>query len=260
MPPFNPSSTPIREAPRPKIRRVYKTVVVQERAIDERAEHGEGMAFWVLLDGKPTLTPLRSPLGTKHRALAEALAAEWDAQNPSIDPDTMPLTRLVSTAIDCVVPQRAALISELMNYTDADMLCYRASYPADLKARQQAVWQPVLDWLDATLGIALQASEGIVPHRQTAATVAALKAAIASLDDARLTALQGAAAITSSLALSLAIVHGRVDAAEAFAAASLDESYQLEKWGADEMAEARRRLIERDLLAIGNYLRLLKLP
>lgn len=255
MPPFDPSSAPIREAPRARIRRVYKTV-----AVDERAADNQEIAFRVLLDGKPTLTPLRNPLATKHRALAEAVAAEWDAQNPLIDPETMPLTRLVSTAIDCVVPQRATLIGELMNYVDADMLCYRASYPADLKARQQAAWQPVLDWLDATIGIALQASEGFGPHRQSAAAVAALKAAFESLDDGRLTALQAAAAITGSLALALALTHGCITAAEAFTAASLDESYQMEKWGEDEMAQARRRFIERDLLAIGDYLRLLTLP
>ena len=245
----DPSTFKVREAPRPKTSRVYKTVAVEEK---------DGN-FRVLLDGRPVMTPLRAPISVRNRALAEAVAAEWDAQNPFIDPETMPLTRLVSTALDRVSPGREAHIDELMNYVDADLLCYRAAYPADLKARQHKVWQPVLDWLEGAHGVALAATEGIMPARQSEQAVAALKAAIAALDDERLTALQASAAITNSLALSLAVAHERISAAEAFVAAVLDETYQMEQWGEDELALSRRRRIEADMLAIGEYLRLLKL-
>lgn len=244
------SSLAVREAPRPKARRVYKTVSLEEKA----------GAFVVLLDGKPVKTPARAVLSTKRRALAEAVAVEWDAQRPVIDPEAMPLTRLVSTALDRVAPHREALIAELMNYAHADLLCYRAAYPADLKARQDQAWQPVLDWLKETRGVSLTAVAGLMPHRQTADTVDALRRAIAELDDDHLTALQATAAITNSLALSLALTHGHVTPSQGFAAATLDESYQMERWGEDELALQRRRLIEADLLAIGAYLTLLKLP
>jgi chaperone required for assembly of F1-ATPase len=199
------------------------------------------------------------PVATPRRALAEAVAAEWDAQVPEIDPETMPLTRLVSTQLDRVTPAREALIDELMKYADADLLCYRAAHPAELKARQDAVWQPVLDWLAGYLDVSLTCAYGLMPHSQAEQSVSALRAAITALPDEQLTALQAAAAITNSLALSLALVHGRVTAAETFAAAALDESYQMEKWGEDELARNRRRAIERDLLAIGAYLRLVRL-
>lgn len=235
--------------PRPKTRRVYKTVSVGTQ---------DG-AFHVLLDGKPVMTPLRTPLHARGRALAEALAAEWDAQKPDIDPEAMPLTRLVSTQIDRVTPQRQALIDELMKYADADLLCYRAAHPPELKARQDAVWQPVLDWLAGSLGVSLTCVHGLMPHSQPPESAAALRAAIAALADAPLTALQAAAAITGSLALSLAFAHGRLSAAEAFAAASLDETYQIERWGEDKLSAERRHAIAADLRAIGEYLRLLKL-
>ena len=236
--------------PRPKTNRVFTTVAVAER---------DG-AFHVLLDGKPVMTPLRAPVASKRRALADALAAEWDAQDPFIEPEAMPLTRLVSTAIDRVTPARDVLIDELMKYVDADLLCYRAAHPAPLKARQEAVWQPVLNWLAGAHGVFLKAAEGLMPHSQSEEAVATLRAAITALDDERLTVLQATAAITNSLALSLAMTHGHINAAEAFAAAALDESYQMEQWGEDDLALARRRQIEADLLAIGEYLRLVKLP
>lgn len=236
--------------PRPKIRRVYKTVSVDEKA---------GL-FRVLLDGKPVMTPMRAQLGTPHRALADAIAAEWDAQNPDIDPEAMPLTRLVSTALDRVTPHREGLINELMKYADGDLLCYRASHPADLQARQTVVWQPMLDWMAAAQGVRLSTVQGIMPHGQTPETHADLRRAIAGLDDDHLTAFQATAAITNSLALALALTAGRISGEEAFAAASLDESYQMECWGEDNLALVRSRHIAADLLAIGEYLRLLKLP
>ena len=236
--------------PRPKIKRVFKAVSVAER--DGR--------FHVLLDGKPVMTPMRSAVSARQRALGDALAAEWDAQDPFIEPEAMPLTRLVSTAIDRVTPQRALLINELMNYAEADLLCYRAAHPTVLKARQQAVWQPVLDWLEAKHNVALEPADCLMPLKQPTETVTALRAAISALDDEHLTVLQATAAITNSLALSLALTHGHINAAEAFAAAALDESYQMEQWGEDDLALTRRRQIEADLLAIGEYLRLLKSP
>lgn len=245
----DPATLPVREPPRPKTKRVYKTV-----AVDEKDGH-----FRVLLDGRPVLTPMRVHLHVPGRAMAEAVAAEWDAQDPFIDPEVMPLTRLLSTALDRVMPDREGHIAELMKYVDADLLCYRAAFPADLKARQEKVWQPVLDWAMASHGIALATCDGIMPLRQSESVSTALRKALAALDDHHLTAFQAAAAITGSLTLALALAHGRVSAAETFAAAALDETYQMEQWGEDELALDRRKRIEADLLAIGEYLRLLKL-
>jgi chaperone required for assembly of F1-ATPase len=246
--PYQPNIPPSRDPPRPKPKRVYKTVSVDEQA----------GRFRVLLDGKPVQTPLRVLLSTTHRALAEAVGAEWDAQLQSIDPATMPLTRLVSTSLDKVSPERAAMIEQLMNYADEDLLCYRAGFPADLKARQTEVWQPVLDWLEGAFGITLTAAEGIMPHGQTDAAHAGLRRVMAVLDDEHFTALQACASITNSLALSLALTHGHLSAAEIYAAAVLDETYQMEQWGADALALERHRHIEVDLLAIGEYLRLVE--
>lgn len=243
-----PNVTAAREV-RPKVKRVYRAVSVGE----------EGAQFRVLLDGKPVYTPLRKVVATPRRVLAEALAAEWDAQHPHIERDKMPLTRMVSTALDRVGPARAALIDELMKYADTDLLCYRVSSPAELKARQDALWQPVLDWLAGDAGISLRTVAGLMPLAQPPETVAALRRALESLDDEKLTALQATAAIANSLALSLALVHGRLSAVEVFAAAALDETFQMERWGEDELALSRRLSIEGDLLAIGEYLRLLKL-
>jgi chaperone required for assembly of F1-ATPase len=245
-PKIDTSKLAVKEAPRPKTKRVYKTVGV--------AQEADG--WHVLLDGKQLKTPMRKSLATPAKALAEAIAAEWDAQVEFVEPENMPLMRLLSTAIDRVAPEREAMIDELIKYADTDLLCYRAAHPAILKARQETIWQPVLDWVAAKHGATFVVVEGILPAEQSPETVAKLKAAIAALNDMQLTTFQAAAAITSSLTLSLAFVQGRLSSAELFAASQLDETYQIEMWGEDELATERRNRIAADLDGIGRFLAL----
>ena len=237
----------VREKAPPKVRRVYKSVEVGIR---------DGGTFAVLLDGKPALTPLRAPLAAASRALAAAVAAEWDAQDPHIDPEAMPLTRLLATALDKVSPQRAAVIDSLLSYVDADTICFRALHPADLRARQQKLWQPVMDWLQREHDIALAAVDGLMPAAQSPKAVARLRRALEDLGNAELTAFQAAASLANSLALAFALIRRHMSAADVFAAAFLDELYQVERWGEDQLVQDRRRRIAGDLAAIERYLAL----
>lgn len=239
----------VREEAPPKPRRVYKTVAVADRG---------GGLFAVLLDGKPALTPMRASLASTRRSLAEAVAAEWDAQNPHVDPETMPLTRLVATSNDRVVPQRAAVVESLLSYVGADVICYRAAHPADLRSRQTAAWQPVSDWLLREYDIALTTVDGLMPAAQTPEVAQRMKRVLDKLDDERLTAFQACGALTNSLALSFALLFRRLSASDVFKAAFLDELYQAEKWGDDPAASGRRDKIAADLAAIERYLDLLE--
>ncbi len=237
----------VRETPPPKPRRVYKIVTV-----------GEGTPVAILLDGKPALTPMRAPLAAASRGLAAAVAAEWDAQDPHVDPETMPLTRLLATAIDRVSTQRGAVIDSLLSYVDADLLCYRAAHPADLRERQRAAWQPVVDWLQRECDIGLVAVDGLMPAVQDPAVAERMRKALTAFDDTELTAFQAAASLANSLALGFALVRGRLSADAVFTAAFLDELYQEEKWGEDAEASARRGRIAADIAAVERYLGLAK--
>ncbi len=212
--------------------------------------------FQVLIDGRPAYTPERRPLESSRRALMDAIAQEWRAQIAAINPAAMPLTRLLATQLDRVAPQRAAIVAGLVNYIDVDVLCYRAPDPPQLKALQESEWQPVLDWLEKEFAIALIAVDGITPARQSQGAAAALAAALEKLDDAKLTVLQATASLTSSIALSFALVLGRLNAREVHVASHLDELFQSEKWGEDPAAKNRRDMIAADLDAVGRYLEL----
>jgi chaperone required for assembly of F1-ATPase len=230
------------------MKRIYKSVAVQA------AEDG----FRIALDGKPLRTPARAPLVLPGRALAEAIAAEWDAQAERVIPDSMPLMQLVSTAIDRVAPQRALIAADSLGYAGTDLICYRAEAPADLAERQRQVWQPLVDWARLELDAPLAVATGIMPRPQPAEAVAALRAAVETLDPLRLAALHAATAACGSLVIGLALLRARLSPDEAFAASQLDETYQIEKWGEDIEAAKRREALRRDIAAAARLMELLR--
>ncbi|NNG03922.1 MAG: ATPase [Inquilinus sp.] len=199
--------------------------------------------YRICLDGRPVRTPAKARFQVPDLAIAQAIAAEWAAQGDEIDPASMPLTQLANTAIDRVGPQRQAVIDSVAAYAQTDLLCHWAERPAALVARQQAAWQPLLDWAAADLDAPLRATAGILPVAQPEAAIAALRARIAGFDDLQLAGIAQAVGLLGSLVLALALARGRIDAEAAFAAAHLDEIHQLETWGEDD--EARDRLDRR---------------
>lgn len=217
----------------------------------------EGDVYAITLDGKHVRTPLGKPLVLPNPALAEAVAAEWAAQRETIRPKTMHLTAIANTALDRIAPARHDLIAGLLRFAETDLLCHRAESPADLVARQAAIWQPVLDWAAARHGIALGVTAGIIPVDQPAEAFAAAERLMAGYDDLRLAALSTAVSGTGSLILGLALAERHLTAAEVHAAARLDETYQNEQWGEDEEAATHRAEVKADIEAAGTVFRLL---
>jgi chaperone required for assembly of F1-ATPase len=215
---------------RPK--RVYRAASVE----------GAPTGFRVLLDDRPARTPARNEVGVPSRGLAEALAAEWAAQGEHIDPATMPLTRLVNSALDGVSGREAEVRAEIVKYAGSDLLCYRASKPQEqeLARRQAAAWDPVLAWARAELNVHLGVGQGVVPVAQPRAATAAIDGVLAGLDPLALTAHHVMTTLTGSALLALAHARGRLTAEEAWAAAHIDEDWQISQWGEDAEAKARR--------------------
>ncbi|BCA60514.1 ATP12 family chaperone protein [Sphingomonas sp. HMP6] len=203
----------------------------------------EGRA--VSLDGKPVRTPGRVPLALPTEALAEAVAGEWRAVEGEIDPRAMPLTGLANAAIDRVGADPALFARGLAVYAESDLLCYRADAPDDLVARQQAAWDPLLDWARARYDVHLETATGILHRAQPAATLTRLSEAIATRDAFALAALSPIVTIGGSLIAALALAENAATPEQVWDAITLDEDYQAERWGRDPLAaagiEARRR-------------------
>jgi len=168
----------------------------------------------------------------------------------------MPLTRLANSALDRVAPRRTEVLDQVAAYGASDLVCFRAEKPAALVERQATAWQPLVDWAAATLAAPLQVTSGIVPITQPPETLAALRMALEALDDFELGAVGQLTATTGSLVIALALDAGRLTPDEAFAASQLDETFQMEAWGEDDEALARRAALEAEIAAAARFLAL----
>ncbi|MFP6759091.1 MAG: ATP12 family protein [Alphaproteobacteria bacterium] len=234
------------------MRRFWETVSIV--AIDDGGGHG------VALDSRPIKTPARHVLQVPTAALAAAIADEWRSQGETVAPATMPQMTFACTAIDRVAPQREAVIDEIAGFAGTDLLCYRADEAPVLVERQTAHWQPVLDWAAVRFDATLAITAGVVPVRQSAAALAAVRHAVAANDDMCLAALHAVTSVTGSVVLGLALVEGPLDAARVSAASLLDERFQAERWGEDDEATARRAALEAEIANVARFLILLKTP
>jgi chaperone required for assembly of F1-ATPase len=217
-----------------------------------------GAGHGVTLDGRRVRTPRKHDLVVPSLALAAEVAAEWEAQQGEIRRETMPLTRLAGATIDRNGAERDAIVRQVAHYAGTDLVCYRAAHPPALAARQEAVWQPLIDWAGERYDVVLIVTTRVIPARQPAASLAAFAAAVAGHDDFSLTALHAATAACGSLVIALALLEGRLDAAEAFAASQLDESFQIEAWGEDREQAERRVALAAEIEAAERFNSLLR--
>ncbi|RWX63181.1 ATPase [Mesorhizobium sp. M4B.F.Ca.ET.089.01.1.1] len=215
--------------------------------------------FAVHLDGRPVRTPGKALLALPTEKAAALVAGEFDAQGEVIDPVTMPVMRLVNTAIDGVASDPQAVLEDILRFASSDLLCYRADGPQGLVDRQNQLWDLVIDWARSALGARFLLAEGIVHVEQPRETIAVLGAHLAQRNEPlRLAAIHVMTSLTGSALLAMAVDFGELDGETAWAAAHVDEDWQIEHWGQDAEAVARRSARKRDMLAAIGLLEALK--
>jgi chaperone required for assembly of F1-ATPase len=224
-------------------RRFYKTVTVTDD-------------LGIALDGRPVKTPLKAPLRLPTRALAKAVAAEWDAQGDKIDAASMILTKLANTAIDRVATDRARIEAEVLDYAGSDLVCYRADRPPDLVQRQAGSWDQVVDWARTALDAPFEVTEGIIHKAQPPAAIAAHGSAVKALTDFELAAYHSIMTLTGSALIAMMLARHATIPEAAWLAAHVDEDYQIEQWGQDTEAQARRAARYAEFMSCCRFLEL----
>ena len=227
--PLDPGEALRRSVRRELPKRFYKSVTM--------AETGEGFAL--RLDGRSVKTPASRVLAAPSRAIGEAIAAEWQAQDEVIDPAKMPTTRLANSVIDGVALRTTDIVADIARFFGSDLLFYRADGPETLVRRQAELWDPILAWATARFGAHFVLAEGVMPVVQPDSAVRAASEAIPA-DPWVVGALHVITALTGSALLSLALAHGFRSADEVWTAAHLEEDWNSEQWGTDELALERR--------------------
>ena len=230
----------------PALRRFYKSAEVVAT---------EGGGYALKLDGRGARTPGKRPLVAPTRAVAELIAAEWAAQGETIEPMSMPATRLANSAIDGVADALAETHVAIAGYAGADLLCYRAEAPEALVAAEAEASDPVLDWAGQALGAKFLVGQGVAHVRQPENALQAVDAALRSVENPfALAALHVMTSLTGSVVLALAVARGRLGAGEAWRIAHVGEDFQTARWGEDVEAAARRAARWRDFEAAARTL------
>lgn len=212
--------------------------------------------FTVELDGRRVKTPAKAPLTLPTRAMAEAIAAEWQAQEDEIDPRTMPVTRSANAAIDKVAIQHGEVADMLAEYGGSDLLCYRAAQPVELVARQAERWDPMLDWAERTLGARLQPVSGIMHVAQDDAALSHLRDQVHAMSNFELAAFHDLVSLSGSLVLGFAAVHQERPIEALWTLSRLDEEWQEEQWGVDEEAAEQAGIKKQAFLHAERFFRL----
>lgn len=249
QPPPDPRESARASARTPLRKRFYREACVTD------AEGG----FAITLDGRPIRTPSGRQVVIPARTLADAVAAEWAAQGESIDPVSMPLTRIANSVVEGVVDRVGLVSDDLAKYFESDLLFYRAGHPEGLVAREAAHWDTVLFWAAEALGAHFILSEGVMHVKQPDEALRIARAALPE-DAWSVAALHMVTTLTGSALLALALAHGVRDAGQVWAAAHVDEDWNAEQWGVDEEAAARRATRLRDFEAAVTVLAAAKAP
>jgi chaperone required for assembly of F1-ATPase len=208
----------------------------------------------IALDGRPVKTPLRAPLRLPTQALAEAVAAEWEGQGAEIKPSTMILTKLANTAIDRVGPDRARIEAEVLDFANSDLVCYRADRPPDLVQRQRSQWDPVIDWARTALDAPFEVTEGIVHTPQPKQAIAAFALALNDLSDFELAGFHSIMTLTGSALIAMMLARQATMPESAWLSAHADEDYQIQHWGEDAEARAKRALRHTEFMACCRFM------
>ena len=209
------------------------------------------------LDGRPVRTPGRLPLALPFPALANAIADEWRAVASQVDPRSMPLTGLANVAIERITPDPLPFITTLAAYAQSDLLCYRAEAPDALVQRQAVSWDPLLDWARRRYDVHIEVVSGIIHRAQPALMLARLGDAVAARSAFELAGLSPIVTITGSLIAAMALIEGAADPDLVWRAAQIDEDWQVEQWGDDDLAIATRAAHRADFDAGVRFLQLL---
>lgn len=211
----------------------------------------------ILLDGKPIKTPMKNALVMPTHKLALAVAKEWTAQSKVIDPETMPLTKLANTALDRATVERHSVLDEIIAYAGSDLVCYHADRPPDLVKLQKLHWQPVLDWAQTKLNATFNSTSSITHVQQSDACLNAVRKHVDTLNQWQLTGVYLLMTLTGSCLLSL-MAQAKSPADLIWAAAHVDEDYQISQWGEDREASERRKGRKREFDGLVEFFELIE--
>ncbi|KAJ3512521.1 hypothetical protein NLJ89_g3470 [Agrocybe chaxingu] len=206
-------------------KRFWKDVGIEQR----------GDSFMVTLDKRALKTPGgQTLLIPKSNGLAASLiAAEWDHQETLLKPHALPMTSIVSRALDAMNDNRtrSEVIEALLKYLDTDTVCFFHNNPEPLERLQAQHWTPLLDWARKAFDIEIIVSNSVLSASQPAETREKIKKVMESFNAWEMAAMERATYASKSVVIALALVKKHLSIEEAALASTVEVDSQIERWG-----------------------------
>lgn len=218
--------------------------------------------FCIQLDGKPVKTPLGQTLVAPVKTMADAIAAEWGAQEDDIVPDSMPLTQFLTTALD-KARERDAITKTLTAYLDTDLVCYRTPEPLALLKRQEEAWDPIVEWFNDYFGEKLKTTKTLQALEQAEGAHRRVWNYIEALDEYYFAVLQICASVTGSIVVALAFMESEIDTDQVIKVSFVEEDYKAEIYkenehGSSPDQEKSRAVVHQDIETAQRFLNFLE--
>ena len=229
--------------------RFYKEVGVIEladedvsKAMDNRVTEWicklSKKCYCVTLDGRKLRTPGRHPMVIPSLDLAWGIANEWDAQvdkNRGIQPASMPLMSLFSTAIDQIAVSPDHARSTVLSYLPTDSALFFTD-PDDriLLEKQNEILRPVLQWMREEMELDFNTTDQMTLRLEQSPEVSAkVEAIVHMLDPFSLACLQCITMESKSIVLSWPLIRPP-EPSQLKEASRIEEEFQVEIWGVVE--------------------------
>ncbi len=214
--------------------------------------------YKIYLDKNLLKLPQKNILVVSQKKLAQKIAEEWsnagDKKGDYFSFETLSLTRIVSTLLEKIKPNRQYYIDALMPYINGELLCYRAEKPKQLVEQQNLKWQPIFQWAEQFLTVQFKVTQGIMPIVQDSSTLDRIQLYLNNLSDEELTFFAVIMPLLGSMILSIALKEKKISVDDAFAFAYLDEEIQTKIWGYDSEQEQRLLNIRQEIKECNDYL------
>ena len=241
-----------------KIKRLYKKVDIVEHPLSEDTPklgadikinfnnlsqtHG---SYWaVTLDGKVTKTMYKDNLLIPTKAMAVALAEEWESQNENINLKSLHLNNFLAKCIRAANDDNLQqyMREELYTILENDQICFRESEEADnqykvgLALAQKEKTTRIFDILEKEFGVKLKIFHDIQVEPQHS-SVSKVVPLLRTIDNYVLFSLYTVAQQSKSTAIALSfLLHNELSIREAVEIARVDENYQTQHFGKVEGA------------------------
>ncbi len=135
------------------------------------------------------------------------------------------------------------VIEGIASFLNTDLMCYRAEKNSELEKIQKKIWDPLINFVESKYAFTFYTTSGVIPINQESSNREKLIKILSKLDRHQLTTFYYITNFSNSNIITLNFLANNINSKNTWKAMSIEEEYNLKKWGKDK--EAWHRLLDK---------------